>query len=53
MIPRYSRPEMSALWEPESKYSIGLEIETLAAEAMENLGQIPAGTSAAGSLART
>lgn len=47
MIPRYSRPEMSALWEPESKYSIWLEIETLAAEAMENLGQIPAGTSAA------
>ncbi len=47
MIPRYARPEMTALWEPENKYSIWLEIETLAAEAMESLGQIPAGTSAA------
>ncbi|MEM6535943.1 MAG: adenylosuccinate lyase [Pseudomonadota bacterium] len=47
MIPRYARPEMSAIWAPQSKYSIWLEIETLAAEAMEELGQIPAGTSAA------
>ena len=47
MIPRYARPEMTAIWSPESKYGIWLEIETLAAEAMEELGQIPAGTSAA------
>ena len=47
MIPRYARPEMTALWAPESKYAIWLEIETLAAEAMESLGQIPLGTSAA------
>ncbi|MGC6500016.1 MAG: adenylosuccinate lyase [Henriciella sp.] len=47
MIPRYARPEMTALWAPESKYAIWLEIETLAAEAMESLGQIPQGTSAA------
>ena len=47
MIPRYARPEMTALWEPESKYGIWLEIETLAAEAMEERGLIPAGTSAA------
>ena len=46
MIPRYARPEMTAIWSPESKYGIWLEIETLAAEAMEQLGQIPAGTSA-------
>ncbi len=46
MIPRYARPEMTAIWEAVSKYGIWLEIETLAAEAMENLGQIPAGTSA-------
>ena len=46
MIPRYARPAMTAIWEPESKYGIWLEIETLAAEAMEELGQIPAGTSA-------
>ncbi len=47
MIERYARDEMKAIWSPESKFGIWLEIETLAAEAMEELGQIPAGTSAA------
>jgi adenylosuccinate lyase len=42
MIPRYSRPEMTAIWTPEQRYSIWLEIETLAAEAMAELGMIPA-----------
>jgi adenylosuccinate lyase len=41
MIPRYSRPEMARLWEPETKFGIWLEIETLAAEAMAKLGLIP------------
>jgi adenylosuccinate lyase len=41
MIPRYSRPEMAALWSPETRFSIWLEIETLAAEAMAGLGLIP------------
>ncbi len=41
MIPRYSRPEMARLWEPEVKFGIWLEIETLAAEAMAKLGLIP------------
>jgi adenylosuccinate lyase len=41
MIPRYSRPEMTAIWSPETRYSIWLEIETLAAEAMAELGMIP------------
>ena len=41
MIPRYSRPEMTAIWTPETRYSIWLEIETLAAEAMAELGMIP------------
>jgi adenylosuccinate lyase len=45
MIPRYSRPQMAAIWSDQSRYAIWLEIETLAAEAMEELGQIPAGTS--------
>ncbi len=45
MIPRYSRPQMAAIWSDQTKYEIWLEIETLAAEAMEQLGQIPAGTS--------
>jgi adenylosuccinate lyase len=42
MIPRYARPEMVAIWEPETRYAIWLEIETLAAEAMAELGMIPA-----------
>ena len=32
MIPRYTRPEMAAIWSPESRFGIWLEIETLAAE---------------------
>ncbi|MEM9667603.1 MAG: adenylosuccinate lyase [Pseudomonadota bacterium] len=47
MIERYARPEMTAIWTPETKFSIWLEIETLAAEAMEELDQIPAGVTAA------
>lgn len=47
MIERYARPEMTAIWSPKSKFAIWLEIETLAAEAMEELGQIPAGVTAA------
>jgi adenylosuccinate lyase len=47
MIPRYTRAEMAAIWSPETRFGIWLEIETLAAEAMESLGQIPAGTTAA------
>ncbi|KCZ94315.1 adenylosuccinate lyase [Hyphomonas johnsonii] len=47
MIPRYSRPEMTDIWSPETRFGIWLEIETLAAEAMENLGQIPPGVTAA------
>ncbi|MAP94266.1 MAG: adenylosuccinate lyase [Ponticaulis sp.] len=41
MIPRYARAEMSSIWSPESKYGIWLEIETLACEAMAELGEIP------------
>lgn len=42
MIPRYSRPAMTALWEPENRYRIWLDIEILAAEAMAKAGIIPA-----------
>ncbi len=42
MVPRYSRPEMAALWTPEARYAIWLEIETLAMEAMAEAGTIPA-----------
>jgi adenylosuccinate lyase len=41
MIPRYSRPEMARIWEPETKFRIWLKIETYAAEAMAELGLIP------------
>jgi adenylosuccinate lyase len=41
MIPRYSRSEMTAIWEPENKFNIWLKIEVYAAEAMVELGQIP------------
>tara|TARA_R110000787_G_scaffold68323_1_gene152859 strand:+ start:16122 stop:17420 length:1299 start_codon:yes stop_codon:yes gene_type:complete len=47
MIPRYTRPEMAEIWSPETRFGIWLEIETLAAEAMENLGIIPAGVTQA------
>ncbi len=42
MIPRYSRPEMSGLWEPEHKYRAWLDVELLACEANAKLGLIPA-----------
>ena len=42
MISRYSRPEMQRIWEAENKFSIWLDIEILACEAYEKLGQIPA-----------
>ncbi|MBL8552313.1 MAG: adenylosuccinate lyase [Hyphomonadaceae bacterium] len=41
MIPRYSRPEMAAVWSPETRFSIWFEIEALAMEAMAELGTIP------------
>ncbi|MGE4313975.1 MAG: adenylosuccinate lyase [Pseudobdellovibrionaceae bacterium] len=42
MIPRYSRPEMASIWTPENKFKIWLEIETLAAEKMADMGIVPA-----------
>ncbi len=41
MIPRYSRPEMAAIWEPENKFKIWLEIEAHACDAQAKLGVIP------------
>jgi adenylosuccinate lyase len=41
MIPRYSRPEMAQIWEPETRFRIWLRIEIYAAEAMAELGLIP------------
>lgn len=41
MIPRYSRPEMVAIWSPETKFRIWFEIEAYACEALAQLGVIP------------
>lgn len=41
MIPRYSRPAMTALWEPESRFRIWFEIEAHACDALAELGVIP------------
>jgi adenylosuccinate lyase len=42
MIPRYSRPEMVALWEPETRFQIWFEIEAHAMDALVTLGVVPA-----------
>jgi adenylosuccinate lyase len=41
MIARYSRPEMAAIWSPETRFRIWFEIEAHAADAMAELGIIP------------
>ncbi|HSD35682.1 MAG TPA: adenylosuccinate lyase [Alphaproteobacteria bacterium] len=41
MIPRYSRPEMARIWEPENRLRIWFEIEAHACDAMAELGLIP------------
>jgi len=41
MVPRYSRPQMVAIWSPETKYRIWFEIEAHAADAQAALGVIP------------
>ncbi|MCC7438875.1 MAG: adenylosuccinate lyase [Armatimonadetes bacterium] len=41
MIERYTRPQMGAIWQDQNKYSIWLEIETLAVEAQAETGIIP------------
>ena len=41
MIPRYSRPEMVAIWSPETKFRIWFEIEAHACDALAKIGVIP------------
>ncbi|MGO9787485.1 MAG: lyase family protein, partial [Stellaceae bacterium] len=41
MIPRYSRPEMSAIWAPENRFRIWFEIEAHALDAMAREGTVP------------
>jgi adenylosuccinate lyase len=47
MIPRYSRPEMTKIWEPENKFRIWFEIEAHACDALAELGVIPKEAAAA------
>ncbi|MBN9010486.1 MAG: adenylosuccinate lyase, partial [Rhizobiales bacterium] len=41
MIPRYSRPEMTAIWSPETRFRLWFEIEAHALDAMADLGVAP------------
>ena len=41
MIPRYTRPEMASIWEPQTRFKIWFEIEAHAADALAELGMIP------------
>lgn len=41
MIPRYTRAEMAAIWEPQTKFQIWFEIEAHACDAMAELGIVP------------
>ena len=42
MVPRYARPTMTAIWEPEARYRIWFEIEAHAAVKMGEMGTVPA-----------
>ena len=41
MIPRYSRPEMVAIWDPQTRFRIWFEIEAHACDALAEIGTIP------------
>ncbi len=47
MIPRYSRPEMTVIWEPETRFRIWFEIEAHAMDALAELGVVPSEAAAA------
>ena len=41
MVPRYSRPDMAAIWSPENRFRIWFEIEAHATDALAELGTVP------------
>ena len=47
MVPRYSRPEMTAIWTPEARFRIWFEIEAHATDALADLGVVPREAAAA------
>ena len=42
MVPRYARPEMTAIWSAENRFRIWFEIEAHATDALAELGTVPA-----------
>jgi adenylosuccinate lyase len=46
MIPRYTPPELAALWSSDKRYRVWLDVELAACEAMEEAGLVPRGTAA-------
>ena len=46
MIPRYSRKQMTDIWEEQNRFEIWIKIEIAALEAMEQINIVPKGTSA-------
>ncbi|MDP9036282.1 MAG: adenylosuccinate lyase [Myxococcota bacterium] len=44
MIPRYTPPDFAELWSPTRRFSVWLEVELAACEAMEEVGLVPSGT---------
>ncbi|HSI39833.1 MAG TPA: adenylosuccinate lyase [Xanthobacteraceae bacterium] len=47
MIPRYTRPEMASIWEPQTRFRIWFEIEAHATDALAELGVVPKAAAAA------
>ena len=47
MVPRYSRPAMTAIWSPEARFRIWFEIEAHATDALSELGVVPKDAAAA------
>jgi adenylosuccinate lyase len=47
MIPRYTRPEMAAIWDPQTRFRIWFEIEAHATDALAALGVVPKDAAAA------
>ena len=41
MVPRYARPDMTAIWSPENRFRIWFEIEAHATDALAELGTVP------------
>ncbi|HJU04816.1 MAG TPA: lyase family protein, partial [Nitrospiraceae bacterium] len=46
MIDRYTLPRMKAIWDLRHKYEVWLQVELLACEALERVGEVPQGVSA-------